>query len=70
MDLYAQADALPTTPGVYLFKDRQGQVLYVGKANSLKARVKQYILGHDGRAMVPHLVAAAAKIDEIGRAHV
>ncbi|HEY3242526.1 MAG TPA: excinuclease ABC subunit UvrC [Phycisphaerae bacterium] len=34
--------SLPTTPGVYLFKDREGRVLYVGKAKSLRARVGSY----------------------------
>ena len=47
---------LPTTPGVYLFLNAKGTVLYVGKALSLRARVKQYFAGHDSRAMVPALV--------------
>lgn len=32
------ADRLPTTPGVYLFKDESGRVIYVGKAQSLRDR--------------------------------
>ncbi len=35
-------DALPAQPGVYLFKDRKGVVVYVGKAKSLRARVRSY----------------------------
>ena len=34
----------PTTPGVYLFQDRAGRVLYIGKANNLRARVGSYFL--------------------------
>ena len=34
---------LPAVPGVYLFKDGSGEVLYVGKANSLAARVRNYL---------------------------
>lgn len=33
---------LPDTPGVYIFKDREGKKLYIGKATSLKSRVKSY----------------------------
>jgi len=33
---------LPTTPGVYLFKDAAGRVLYVGKAKSIRGRVGSY----------------------------
>jgi len=43
---------LPALPGVYLFKDALGEVLYVGKASSLAARVRSY-LGHDPER--PHL---------------
>lgn len=35
-------DALPTAPGVYLFKDRKGLVLYIGKARNLRSRVRSY----------------------------
>ncbi len=65
MDLQEQAAALPTTAGVYLFRDGAGTVLYVGKANNLRARVRQYIQGHDGRSMVPHLVAAAHSVEVV-----
>ena len=51
--LLHQAANLPTAPGVYLFKDGRDRVLYVGKAANLRARVRQYIAGQDGRAMVP-----------------
>ena len=40
--LEAQAAALPGSPGVYLFKDGKGRVLYVGKADVLRDRVRSY----------------------------
>ncbi|MDP2305850.1 MAG: nucleotide excision repair endonuclease, partial [Pseudomonadota bacterium] len=63
MDLVEQAAALPTSAGVYVFKDRHGAVLYVGKAINLRARVKQYVQGHDERFMVRYLVAAAQTVE-------
>lgn len=41
--LRAQIKRLPNTSGVYLFKNRQGNVLYVGKAKALKQRVQSYV---------------------------
>ena len=40
--LEAQLRALPAKPGVYLFKGKEGKVIYVGKAANLKSRVKSY----------------------------
>lgn len=61
--LHQHAALAPTDPGVYLFKDGRGRVLYVGKARNLRARLKQYVGGHDERPMVPFLLQAAAAID-------
>lgn len=65
MNLATQAEALPVTAGVYLFKDAAGEVLYVGKAVNLRARVRQYLLGHDERAMVRFLVHAAVRVEGV-----
>ena len=49
-------DAVPTLPGVYLWKDKDGQVIYVGKAKQLRARMRQYVNFQDDRAKIPLLV--------------
>ncbi|MBW1877195.1 MAG: excinuclease ABC subunit UvrC [Deltaproteobacteria bacterium] len=61
--LEQKAAALPTRPGVYMFKDRRGKVLYVGKAVNIRARVRQYLAGQDERFMVPFLVRRAHDVD-------
>jgi DNA polymerase-3 subunit epsilon len=58
------ADGLPHAPGVYLFRDKQGRVLYVGKAKDLRARVRSYFSG-DGRSKVAELVRELAAIDHL-----
>src|SRR5690554_6513043 len=56
----------PDQPGVYLMKDAQGAVLYVGKAKNLRARLKQYYSeSGDQREMVPYLTAQVEVIDTI-----
>ncbi len=42
MDLKAKLKSLPEKPGVYMMKDSQGKIIYVGKAKSLKNRVRSY----------------------------
>ncbi len=59
-DIKENLKKLPDTPGVYLHKDKLGQVIYVGKAISLKNRVRQYFQSPAGqspkvRAMVSHI---------------
>ena len=47
MDLHTKIRSIPAEPGVYLYKDADGNVIYVGKANSLRHRVGSYF--HEGR---------------------
>ncbi len=59
------ADQLPRAPGVYLFRGRSNEVLYVGKAGKdLRSRVRSYFSG-DGRAKVEELLDALVTIDHI-----
>jgi DNA polymerase III subunit epsilon len=53
---------LPRGPGVYLFRDSAGRILYVGKATNLRARVRSYF-GTEDRRRVPQLLRETASID-------
>lgn len=56
---------LPALPGVYLFKDPRGGVLYVGKAKSLSARVRSYLSGENSHPRLRELMAEAVDLDSI-----
>lgn len=59
-------DFYPKEAGVYLMKDQKHRVLYVGKANNLKVRLKQYFTtGRDTRKMIPYLLTQVFQIDTI-----
>lgn len=53
---------LPSLPGVYLFKDAKGKIIYIGKAKSLKDRVKNYFISNAIRK-AKKIVSAASSID-------
>ncbi len=57
--------AVPPRPGVYLLKDGQGKVIYVGKAASLRARVRTYLRGGDERSQVRFLVEKLADFETL-----
>lgn len=56
-NLKEQLNHVPTLPGVYLWKDSDGQVIYVGKAKQLRARMRQYLNFQDDRLKIPLLVS-------------
>jgi len=62
-----QLRRLPAGPGVYLFRGERGDVLYVGKAKSLRPRVRQYFQAGRGdtRAGIDKLVARVADVETI-----
>lgn len=58
-------DQFPMKPGVYLMKDANNKIIYIGKANILKNRIKQYFSLADTRPMIPFLIQQIAHIDTI-----
>lgn len=56
--LLAKANSLPLSPGVYIMKDKGGQVIYVGKSRKLKNRVSQYFQNGEKNLKTARMVAA------------
>ena len=66
MDLIEKIRLLPTQPGVYLYKNAAGEVIYVGKANNLRSRVRSYLLeAAQANAKTGSLMREAVDIDYI-----
>jgi excinuclease ABC subunit C len=66
MDLYEKIRVLPTQPGVYLYKNADGEVIYVGKAKNLRSRVRSYLLeASQANAKTGSLMREAVDIDYI-----
>jgi excinuclease ABC subunit C len=66
MDLQQKIRSIPASPGVYLYKNAEGEVIYVGKAKSLRQRISSYF--HEGRtadAKTGTLVREAVDVDYI-----
>src|SRR5438477_55953 len=66
MDLQAKIRTIPTSAGVYLYKNAEGEIIYVGKAKNLRSRVASYF--HEGRiadAKTGTLVREAVDVDYI-----
>ena len=64
-DIEAKLEGLPTRPGVYLLRDRHAKVIYVGKAKSLRSRVRSYFRGGDERPQVQFLVTRVASFETL-----
>ena len=64
--LRRRIEKLPRGPGVYLFKDQRGAIIYVGKAADLRARVRSYLgPGKDGRLATPYLAKRIRDVEFI-----
>ncbi|MGE0434634.1 MAG: excinuclease ABC subunit UvrC [Planctomycetota bacterium] len=65
-DLRAKLQALPKAPGVYMFRDSKRKVIYVGKATSLRSRVRSYFSQRDdGRDLYPFMRAQIVDLDTV-----
>lgn len=65
LSLVEQVARVPTEPGCYLWKDSSGEVIYVGKAKNLRARMKQYVTLTDDRQKIPLMMQLVASFDYI-----
>jgi excinuclease ABC subunit C len=66
MDLHEKIRSLPTQPGVYLYKNAEGEVIYVGKANNLRSRVRSYLLeANQANVKTGSLMREAVDLDYI-----
>ncbi|HUS57069.1 MAG TPA: excinuclease ABC subunit UvrC [Planctomycetota bacterium] len=64
--LQQKLDSLPPSPGVYIMKDADGHIIYVGKAVNLRNRVRSYFTaGDDGRLLYPSLVERIRDLDYV-----
>jgi DNA polymerase III subunit epsilon len=59
------AEGLPHAPGVYLFADERGEVLYVGKSRDLRSRVRTYFTASETRSRMAEMVGLAASVTPI-----
>ncbi len=59
------AETAPHAPGVYLFKDAGGQVLYVGKSKDLRTRVRSYFTASETRRRMREMVAVAESVTSL-----
>ncbi len=63
--LAAEVAQVPQSPGCYLWKDAAGEVIYVGKAKNLRARMRQYVTLQDERQKIPLMMQLVQSFDYI-----
>ena len=63
------ADGLPSSPGVYIFRGRDGSPLYIGKSKDVRSRVRQYFVASEPRARMREMVALAESVDVVPCVH-
>lgn len=59
------ADAVPPSPGVYLFRDRNDEVLYIGTSKNLRGRVRSYFTKAETRSRMSQMVMLAERVESI-----
>src|ERR1051326_794479 len=64
-DIQEKLEALPAQPGVYLMRDKAGKVIYVGKAKNVRARVRAYFRGGEGRSQIEFLMNRVGDIETL-----
>ena len=65
MEIKEKLNTLPLSPGVYIMKDKFGNIIYIGKAKRLKNRVSQYFLNKNHADKVKSMVSQVADFDYI-----
>ncbi len=65
-DIETKLESLPSEPGIYIFFDKKGEIVYIGKAKDLRKRVKSYFTGRDdGRFFFGSIVTETANLEFI-----
>ena len=59
------SEKLPAAPGVYIFRDRQGEPLYIGTSRNLRSRVRKYFTAAETRSRIREMISLVADIDFI-----
>ncbi|MFI6907445.1 DEDD exonuclease domain-containing protein [Nonomuraea sp. NPDC050394] len=59
------AESVPHAPGVYLFEDERGEILYIGKSNNLRNRVRSYFTAGETRPRVREMIGIAERVRHV-----